>query len=144
MAPTGRPTAGRGAGRRLSQVAADVRRLLLFFTGHGLFLMTPQTRGSTSGGDTLHCSFWSLNPQGFIYTHDENRMCSTDWRGGVQWGFWQTDELLAFVSFQKLCDSLIYSNFFFPNSSRGYYGVLNRSIDQEALIAPYCQTPPNS
>ncbi|TWW57757.1 CUGBP Elav-like family member 5 [Takifugu flavidus] len=33
LAPTGRPTAERGAGRRLSQVAADVRRLLLFFTG---------------------------------------------------------------------------------------------------------------
>lgn len=81
--PSLRPNGPRGGpGRHLSQVAVDVWRLLLFFTGHRPFLMTPQTRGSTSSGDTLHCSFWSLNPQGFIYTRDENRMCSTDLRRG--------------------------------------------------------------
>lgn len=32
--------------------------------------MTPQTQGSASSVDTLHCSFWSLDSQGFIFTHD--------------------------------------------------------------------------
>lgn len=96
------PTGG-GPGRHLSQVAADVWRLLLFFTGHRPFLMTRHTRGSTSSGDTLQCSFWSLNPQGFIYTRDEKRKCSTDLRrGNVQRGFGQTDKLLAFVCLQIL------------------------------------------
>lgn len=99
----------RGPGRHLSQVAAAAWRLLLFFTGHRLFLMTPPTWGSMSSGDTLHCSFWSLNPQGFIYTRDENRMCSTDLRRrNVQRGFWQTDKLTAFVLLQILCDSLTF------------------------------------
>lgn len=105
------------AGRHLSQVAADVWRLLLFFTGHRAFLMTPQTRGSTSSGDTLHCSFWSLNPQGFIYTRDESRMCSKDLgRGNVQPGifFFLADRQAASFCFAlKHRDTLIFLFIYF-------------------------------
>lgn len=67
VALMGRAGARQPGQARLSQVAVDVERLLLLFTGHRLFLMTAHTRGSASSGDTLHCSFWSLSPPGSIF-----------------------------------------------------------------------------
>lgn len=104
--------------------------LLLFFTGHRLFLMTPQTQGSASSGDTLHCSFWSLNPQGFIFiyffTHDENRMYSIDLRRGVSWGnaLWGFcvcgSACLLMMLATTVCLLLFHSNCFAQSQSQSF------------------------
>lgn len=123
--------AERGAGQTPHPGGAGCVRLLLFFTGHRPFLMTRQTQGSTSSGDTLRCSFWSLNPPGFIYTCDENRMCSTELRRGMfsRVPFGRQTSCWLFVLLQIRHDALI----FFFNSWWWKLGVLFMSGHQDVL-----------
>lgn len=104
-----------------------MERLLLFFMGHRLLLMTPQTQGITSSGDTLHCSFWSLNSQGFIFTDDENRMFSIVLRRGSILG-----ELLCLLLFWSdyFAQGLVHINF----CILGFLGVSESYVKKKVFI----------